>query len=194
MRLQPASAVALPSPTQSVSCRDFFASKFPPLCVLKGFYVSEKSSFSSCIFWVSPAPPNLKQVIRPIVAAWWLPECHHGGAGCRSWAPGARASIAFCLQCCRGCGRATCAPARRDSNQESAVRGWEGGWLQHEEETRPPSRGEEAFQRPCASSLSQEWGPAILSCVSLSSSPCLKSCNYLKPSCFRWVPSGRQCW
>ena len=34
-----------------------------------------------------PLPPNLKQVIRPIVAAWWLPECHHGGAGCRSWAP-----------------------------------------------------------------------------------------------------------
>ena len=44
-------------------------------------------SFTNCIFWVSPAHSNSKQVIRPIVAAWWLPECHHGGAGCRSWAP-----------------------------------------------------------------------------------------------------------
>ena len=61
--------------------------KVPTTLRVKRFYLSEKSSFSSCIFWVSPAPPNLKQVIRPIVAAWWLPECHHGGAGCRSWAP-----------------------------------------------------------------------------------------------------------
>ena len=64
--------------------RDFFASKIPPLCVSRGFYLCEKSSFSSCLGF---PPPNLKQVIRPIVAAWWLPECHHGGAGCRSWAP-----------------------------------------------------------------------------------------------------------